>query len=293
MGSLVMARGERADDGRWSAADVPLLDEARALLGPRPRSSDEDEVRTYGHIVIDEAQDLSPMQLRMLARRSLGGSMTVVGDIAQATGPWAPASWDEVLAHLPSRRPPRINELSIGYRTPASILTLANRVLAVAAPGLTPPRAVRSGDGPAAVVATDAAELGPTVARIAAAERDAVGEGNVAVVVPDSLVGPIGRALDALGVDHGDAQRTGIDAQVNLVPVRLVKGIELDSVVVVEPGRIVSEEPQGLRSLYVALTRATQRLAVVHAEPLPEMLQQREPAATEGPRTNVLRPLEL
>jgi DNA helicase IV len=267
-------RGEPNDD-RWSAADVPLLDEARALLGPRPKSADEDEVRTFGHIVIDEAQDLSPMQLRMLARRSLGGSMTVVGDIAQATGPWAPASWDDVLAHLPSRRPPRVNELSIGYRTPASILTLANRVLAVAAPGLTPPRAVRSGDGPAVVVATDAADLGATVARIAAAERDAVGEGNVAVVVPDSLVGAIGRALDALGVDHGEAQRTGIDAQVNLVPVRLVKGIELDSVVVVEPGRIVSEEPQGLRSLYVALTRATQRLAVVHAEPLPEMLRDR------------------
>ncbi len=271
--ALVIDRGEVADDGRWSAADVPLLDEVRSLLGPRPRSTDEDEVRTYGHIVIDEAQDLSPMQLRMLARRSLGGSMTVVGDIAQATGPWAPASWDDVLAHLPSRRPPRVRELSIGYRTPASILTLANKVLAVAAPGLTPPSAMRTGDSPPVVVGTDAEGLGRAVARLAAAERDAVGEGNVAVVVPDSLFGPIGRALDALGVDHGEAQRTGIDAQVNLVPVRLVKGIELDSVVVVEPSRIVAEEPQGLRSLYVALTRATQRLAVVHAEPLPEMLR--------------------
>ncbi|MGD9796730.1 MAG: hypothetical protein AB7O29_01835 [Acidimicrobiia bacterium] len=271
--ALATPRGEHADDRRWSAADVPLLDEARSLLGPRPRTNDDDDVRTYGHIVIDEAQDLSPMQLRMLARRSLGGSMTVVGDIAQATGPWAPQRWDDVLAHLPSRRPPRVRELSIGYRTPASILTLANRVLAVAAPGLTPPRAVRTGVGPAVVVATGPDDLGASVARIAAAERDAVGEGNVAVVVPDSLVGPIGRALDALGVDHGEAQRTGIDAQVNLVPVRLVKGIELDSVVVVEPARIVEEEPQGLRSLYVALTRATQRLAVVHAEPLPEMLR--------------------
>jgi DNA helicase IV len=271
--SLAIERGDRADDGRWSAADVPLLDEARSLLGPRPKTNDDDEVRTYGHIVIDEAQDLSPMQLRMVARRSLGGSMTVVGDIAQATGPWAPSSWDDVLAHLPSRRPSRIRQLSIGYRTPAAILTLANKVLAVAAPGLTPPSAVRSGDSPPVVLATTVEGLGEAVARLAAAERDAVGEGNVAVVVPDSLVGLIGRALDALGVDHGEAQRTGIDAQVNLVPVRLVKGIELDSVVVVEPARIVAEEPQGLRSLYVALTRATQRLAVVHAEPLPEMLR--------------------
>jgi DNA helicase IV len=275
---LLVERGERADDGRWIGADVPLLDEARALLGPRPRSSDDDEVRTYGHIVVDEAQDLSPMQLRMLARRSLGGSMTVVGDIAQATGPWAPSSWDDVLAHLPSRRPPRVRELSIGYRTPASILTLANRVLAVAAPGLTPPRAVRAGDSPPTVVRTTADGLTDEVARLAEAERDAVGEGNVAVVVPDSLVGPVGRALDVRGVDHGDARRTGIDAQVNLVPVRLVKGIELDSVVVVEPARIVAEEPQGLRSLYVALTRATRRLAVVHADPLPDMLRPEDEA---------------
>jgi len=207
----------------------------------------------------------------MLARRSLGGSMTIVGDIAQATGPWAPGSWDEVLRHLPSRRGHRMRELSIGYRTPASIMTLANRVLAVAAPDLTPPSAVRKGDEEPTVLATD--ERAATVAALAATERDQVGEGNVAVIVPDSLIGEIGAALTAAGVDYGEAQRVGIDAQVNLVPVRLVKGLELDSVIVVEPARIVAEEPQGLRSLYVALTRATQRLAVVHAEPLPDALQ--------------------
>jgi DNA helicase IV len=271
--TMFVPRGERADDGRWTSADVPLLDEARHLLGPRPRSHDDDDTRTYGHIVVDEAQDLSPMQLRMLSRRSLGGSMTVVGDMAQATGPWAPADWDEVLAHLPARRPPRVRELSIGYRTPASVLTLANKVLGVAAPQLTPPSAVRAGEHPPAIIAVSADRLGASIAELAAAERDAVGEGNVAVVVPDSLVAVVGDALTAAGVDHGEASRSGIDAQVNLVPVRLVKGIELDSVLVVEPGRIVAEEPQGLRSLYVALTRATQRLAVVHAEELPDVLR--------------------
>jgi superfamily I DNA/RNA helicase len=130
---------------------------------------------------------------------------------------------------------------------------------------------VRPGEDEPLVV--HAADLAAEVAQLARAERDQVGEGNVAVVVPDSLLRPVADALTALGVDHADAGRTGIDAQVNLVPVRLVKGLELDSVIVVEPARIVSEEPQGLRSLYVALTRATQRLAVVHAEPLPEMLR--------------------
>jgi DNA helicase IV len=269
--SLHQERGARDDESRWTLADVPLLDEARALLGPKPRSQDEDDTRTYGHIVVDEAQDLSPMQLRMLARRSLGGSMTIVGDIAQATGPWAPSSWQEVLRHLPSRRGHRLRELSIGYRTPARIMTLANRVLAVAAPDLTPPSAVRPGDEDPTIERVD--DVAARVAEIAAAERDAVGEGNVAVIVPDSMVRSVGAALAAAGVDYGEAQRVGIDAQVNLVPVRLVKGLELDSVIVVEPARIVSEEPQGLRSLYVALTRATQRLAVVHREPLPDALQ--------------------
>jgi DNA helicase IV len=272
---LFMERGERADDGRWMLADVPLLDEARVVLGPRPKSKDEDEVRTYGHIVVDEAQDLTMMQLRMLARRSLGGSMTVVGDIAQATGPWSPPGWDAVLANLPSRKEPRVAELSIGYRTPGSVMRLANKVLAAAAPELTPPQAIREGDEDPEVIAVDRDELFARVASLAAAERDLVGDGNVAIIVPDSLLAEVGDGLRAAEVDFGEAARNGLEAQVNLVPVRLVKGLELDSVVVVEPARIVAEEPQGLRALYVALTRSTQRLAVVHAEPLPEALRSR------------------
>jgi DNA helicase IV len=270
--SLLIERGERADDGRWMLADVPLLDEARVALGPRPRTKDEDETRTYGHIVVDEAQDLTMMQLRMLARRSLGGSMTVVGDIAQATGPWSPPNWEAVLANLPSRKEPRVAELSIGYRTPGSIMRLANQVLAVAAPELKPPQAVREGDEEPVVLEVGAHELPERVAAMAAQERDIVGEGNVAIVVPDSLLAAVGAGLRDAGVDFGEAARGGLEAQVNLVPVRLVKGLELDSVIVVEPSRIVAEEPQGLRALYVALTRSTQRLAVVHAEPLPEAL---------------------
>ena len=139
---LRRSRSASFEEVAWTPADAALVDEARALLGPRSGSA-EDGLRKYGHIVVDEVQDLSPMQLRMLTRRSLSGSMTVVGDIAQATAPWAPASWSDITAHLPRRRPARTVELTVSYRTPAEVLAVASRVLAVAAPELTPPTPVR------------------------------------------------------------------------------------------------------------------------------------------------------
>jgi DNA helicase IV len=254
--------------------DVPLLDEARALLGPRARRrADEEGLRTYGHIVVDEAQDLSPMQLRMLARRSLNGSMTVVGDIAQATGAWAHADWDEILAHLPHRRPPRLDELTIGYRIPEASMALAARVLRVAAPELAPPRSVRQGGQPPRIERAASAEALPVlVAALAADELARIGAGNLAVIAPDSLVDDVAVALEAAGIPYGRATRHGLDKQVTIVPIRLAKGLELDAAIVVEPAAIVQEAAQGLRALYVALTRATQRLALAHARPLPSAL---------------------
>ena len=129
--ALYRPRSESIDDVRWTPADVALLDDAREVLGPKPgkngKIDETDEIRTYGHIVIDEVQDLTPMQLKMATRRSLNGSMTVVGDIAQATGPLAPDDWDEVLEHLPDRKPARVIGLSVGYRIPSQIMELANR----------------------------------------------------------------------------------------------------------------------------------------------------------------------
>jgi DNA helicase IV len=275
LASLHRARAASLDDVRWSDADAALLDEARSLLGPRltrhGKPDEDDEIRTYGHIVIDEAQDLTPMQLRMAARRSLNGSMTIVGDIAQATGPHAPSSWDDVLAHLPDRRPPRLTELTGGYRIPEQVMRLATRVLRVAAPTLSPPVAVREGTAAPEIIRADAVALGTQVA--AAVRRLAEqADGSVAVVAPTSLVGRMAEELRDAGVAFGEAATTGLEQDVTLVPVALVKGLELDAVVVVEPARIVEEEPQGLRALYVALTRATKSLAVVHAEALPEAL---------------------
>ncbi|MCU1353270.1 MAG: helicase, superfamily [Acidimicrobiales bacterium] len=259
LAALHRPRAAHVDDVVWTQDDVPLLDEARALLGPRSRKRrDADEIRTYGHIVVDEAQDLSPMQLRMLSRRSLNGSMTVVGDIAQSTGAWAHASWDEILSHLPERRPPRREQLTVGYRIPGPNMELAARVLARSAPDLAPPRSVRQDGRPPRIVAVPSnGALGTAVAAAVADEVAAVGSGNIAVICPARLTDELGDALAAAGVPHGRAIQQGLDHQVTVVPVGLVKGLELDGTVVVEPAEILAEEAQGLRALYVALTRSS------------------------------------
>jgi DNA helicase IV len=271
---LVRPRSESVDDVRWTDADIPLLDEAFALLGPKPArpGQETEEIRTYGHIVIDEAQDLTPMALRMISRRSLNGSITMVGDLAQATGAIAPSSWDDILAHLPSRKEPRVRELTIGYRIPAQSMALAARVLSVAAPTLVPPRSVREGEVPPIIRRVGESDLGSEVASAVEALLVALGDGSVAVVTPASMADLVATTLEGRGLAVGRAARQALEAQVTVVPVGLVKGLELDGVVVVEPARIVDEEQQGLRALYVALTRATKRLVIVHAEPLPDAL---------------------
>jgi len=278
--ALLRPRAALVDDVVWTQDDVPLLDEARALLGPPPRRvrNDADDVRTYGHVVVDEAQDLSPMQLRMITRRSLNGSMTVVGDIAQSTGAWAHSDWDELLRFLPDRRPSRRAELTVGYRIPAPNMDLAARVLAVSSPELKPPQSVRQDGRPPLFVAVhEEDQVGASVAAAVREEVAAVGNGNVAVIAPASMTEQLGDALAAAGIEHGRAIQQGLDHQVTVVPVGLVKGLELDGTVVVEPAGIVDEEAQGLRALYVALTRATKRLTIVYARPLPDVLA--DPAA--------------
>ncbi len=270
---LSRAREPVAAEVVFTHHDVPVLDEALELLGPRPRHRDDDVVRTYGHIVVDEAQDLSPMQLRVLDRRSLNGSMTIVGDIAQSTGAWAHDDWDQVLEHLPSRRPPRRAELTVGYRVPGPIMDLAARVLRVAALQLQPPTSIRHTGEEPIVTACTPDGLNAAIAAAVRRELDAVGSGNVAVVVPGSLVERADVALSDAGIDHGRATRQGLDRQVTVVPTSLVKGLELDSVIVVEPSAILREEVRGPQSLYVAVTRSTKRLSILHAEPLPDVLR--------------------
>ena len=265
-------------DVRWTLNDVALLDDARDVLGPKPGKSgkidEADEIRTFGHIVIDEVQDLTPMQLKMATRRSLNGAMTIVGDLAQATGPLAPNEWDDVLAWLPDRRPARVIGLSVGYRIPGQIMELASKVMAVATPSLRPPDSVRVGDvGPRIVRAPSLDDLGKVVADEVHALGDAIPGASLGVVAPDSMIADLSSALTDAGINHGTATRTGLDAGVTLVPVSVVKGLELDGVVVVEPSQIVSGIEHGMRALYVALTRSTQRLTVVHAAELPAAMR--------------------
>ncbi len=252
----------------WTTADLALLDESRTLVGPlRHRPGAEWGPRTYGHIVVDETQDLSPMQLRMLGRRSLSGSMTVVGDIAQATGWAAPADWQEVIVHLqpPGRRdpqtarPPRYVELSVNYRTPTEVIEIANRVLEVASPGQRPPRSIRSTGSRPTMVEVAPERLVDEVTATARCEVEAAAGGTVAVVAPPSLVPRLAGALAA----------ARLDSALSLLPVEMVKGLEFDAVMLAEPALLVAEATGGLRALYVALTRATRSLTVVHAQPLP------------------------
>ena len=273
--SLYRQRSESVADVQWTAADAALLDEARFLLGPKPRRNgkvdEADEIRTYGHIVVDEVQDLTPMQLRMVTRRSLSGSMTVVGDIAQATGPLAANDWNDVLDHLPSRKAPRVVGLSVGYRIPSQIMTLADKVMEAATPGLRAPRSVRDGDSDPLIVSL--AESDSLAVAVAQQAQKVVGDGRIAIICPEDFIGAIAAALDDVSVQYGLARTAGLDQGLSIVPATLAKGLELDDVIVVEPAAIVEEDPQGLRLLYVTLTRSTRSLTVVHQRPLPTAMK--------------------
>jgi len=241
---------------------------ARRYAGETSTNGGPDEPGTYGHVLVDEAQDLSPMQWRMLSRRCPSGSMTVVGDFGQASKPGSARGWDEVARIVDAPQSPRMVHLSVNYRTPAEIMEVAHRVLAAAAPGIEPTRAVRhTGVHPRfeAVAADSLVEI------VASAAREAVDAvGTSAVVAPAPLHDAIVEALRDVGAVAGTAD--ALDAPVAVLSASEAKGLEFDHVVVVEPARLVTADVNGLRLLYVVLTRATKSLVVVHSDPLPESL---------------------
>ncbi len=248
----------------WAGADLALLDEAESAI-ERPAK--------LGHIVIDEAQDLSPMQLRAISRRATG-SCTVLGDLAQATGPSAATDWAAVLTHL-DRPTGQIEELTRGYRVPAQVIDYAARLLPHIAPALRGPVSFRHSTDSLRITRASADAMAETVARTCAIAL--AQEGSVGLIAADGDIQALRRALSESGLDYTvlGTDGTGIDAaRLALIPVTLAKGLEFDTVIVAEPGRIARAEDRGLQRLYVALTRAVSTLHIVHAEALPDPLIQ-------------------
>ncbi|HEX3714127.1 MAG TPA: ATP-binding domain-containing protein [Trebonia sp.] len=250
----------------WTRADQVLIDEAADLIERTP---------SIAHIVVDEAQDLSPMEMRAIGRRCATGAATVLGDIAQGTTPWAATSWPALLAHL-GKPEAAVRELDVGYRVPRQILDFASRLLPVIAPGLSPAKSLRADRDALRLVPVAAGDLGQ---RLAAECVTALGgAGSVAVIAADQQAAEVAAALQDAGLgfsvlgDAGDSGGPAAGQRLTVVPVTLAKGLEFDHVILVEPGRIATGEAYGLRRLYVALTRAVSRLTVFHAEPLPAEL---------------------
>ncbi|MFF0513627.1 HelD family protein [Streptomyces sp. NPDC004250] len=242
---------------RWSAADLVLLDEVAGLL---------EHPEGYGHVVVDEAQDLSPMECRAIARRCAFGSLTVLGDLAQGTTPWAARSWAATLAHL-GRPDAAVVPLTTGFRVPREVVGLANRLLARLDVDVPPARSLR-GDGE---LTLRAVAPGAVPGAVVDAVRHALTrEGSVGVVAADADVPRLREALDAAGIETAGEEVPG--ARAALLPASVVKGLEYDHVVAVEPAAIAAAEGspgRGLNRLYVVLTRAVSRLDVVHGRPLP------------------------
>ncbi len=242
--ALLWARPPRTwKSARWSAADLVLLDELAGLV---------EHPEGYGHVVVDEAQDLSAMECRAIARRVPFGSLTVLGDLAQATTPWAARAWAPLLGHL-GRPDAHLVPLTTGFRMPAAVADLANRLLARLDVDVPPARSLR-GDGELTLRPAGPSEVPQAVAQ---AVRQALAhEGAVGVIAADTDLARLRPALPA-------------DPRVSLTPASLAKGLEYDHAIVVEPAAVAETGPRGPHLLYVALTRAVSRLEIVHSRELP------------------------
>lgn len=268
---------------RWTAADAALVDEAAGLL---------DRPRGFGHVLVDEAQDLSPMQARAVARRSRHGSLTVLGDLAQGTAITAASDWGTLLTHL-NKPDTTVTPLTTGYRMPAEIVNYANRLLPALATGVPPASSMRRTPGALEVRAVP----DPVAALVDVVMAAVADPGSTAVICADAEAARASAALTTAGLpvvradaaqrDPGDneAEPTAVEAAhggqpVTVLPATLAKGLEFDTVIVLEPAAIVAAEPRGLNRLYTVLTRAVSRLVVLHDAPLPAPLDPASPQRT-------------
>ncbi|MFF4050740.1 HelD family protein [Streptomyces chartreusis] len=246
---------------KWSAADAVLIDEVNDLVS---------RTASLGHVVLDEAQDLSPMQYRAVGRRCTTGSATILGDLAQGTTPWATRSWDEALAHL-GKSEGVIEELTAGFRVPTDVIAYASRLLPHIAPGLAPVASIRENPG-----FFDVREVSGTTEVVSACGELLRQEGSIGLIAADARIPALAEALTEAGLTYlAPGEETTRQTRLTLVPASLAKGLEYDYVLLDEPQAVVDGEPDertGLRRLYVALTRAVSGLVVVHGAGLPVQL---------------------
>jgi len=256
------------------------LREAERLAPTQSQELDEAEFVTYGHIVVDEAQDLSPMELRVLKRRDLTGSMTIVGDMGQATTAGSSASWNAVLEVLEPRREPARVDLTVSYRTPEEVLSFAEPTLRAASPDLEAPKPVRRAGSDPTVEVVAPSEFAATLSAAVKRECENVHPGRVAVIVTSSRVQEIVAILNGAGlgaIDPRELESKGLSADLVVLAAEGANGLEFDASVVVEPGEIARRgsgvtkaiTARGLRTLYVAMTRPTRRLAIIATGELP------------------------
>jgi DNA helicase IV len=256
----------------WNRDNGPALSTAERAAADRSWA--------YGHVIIDEAQELSAMAWRMVLRRNPSRSMTVVGDVAQTGSPAGARSWKEMLTPLVGTRW-REERLTVNYRTPAEIMTVAADVLASVAPAERPPDSVRSeGVPPRAIRVPPDSDFAASVAEAARADLAELGGpdgGRLAVIAPDARVAEVAAAIpEAITGDRPES----LDAAATLLTVSQAKGLEFDRVVLADPAGIIAQSPNGGHDLYVAITRATHRLTVLHQTPLPAPLHSLTPANT-------------
>ena len=242
-----------------------VMDHVRRQASERADDEPPPLFPKFGHVVVDEAQELSPMQWRVLARRAASLSMTVVGDLNQASGDSSVTSWDAVVDAVGARRA-TVGRLRVNYRTPSEVMALADRLLTDGDRSEGGARCVRDAGVDPSFIRVDAGDIVREAVRVAGEELAATPGGKVGVVAPVPIAAEI---TSALGLRPDDS----LDADITVLDPDGAKGLEFDAVVVVEPARFSH------RSLYVALTRTTTRLAIVHAAPLPAVLAHESPAA--------------
>jgi DNA helicase IV len=239
-------------------------------LTPAERAA-ADRGWAFGHVIVDEAQELSAMAWRLLMRRCPSRSMTVVGDVAQTGDLAGTSAWGDALAPYVGGRW-RLRELTVNYRTPAEIMSVAAGVLAGIDPDLRPPRSVRESGVEPWVRGVAPARLADALAEAVEREAEAAGDGRLGVLVPAGSFTDLAPHVLKAAPDAALGEQPDLSARVVVLTVKQAKGLEFDGVIVVDPEGIVRESPRGANDLYVALTRATQRLGILHPGTLPESL---------------------